>query len=506
MKKIAKFAAAALIALGVTSNVEAAPNTITGFHPIINPDGMADYSFSAHEANIVKHFDPNTRSSYLTGYLDGDYQVKWTGGGVPNITGGHSSFVQTGPGTGIFKLRHDTPNAGGYFTINPGGVDLNTLEVWSPDRYQNTSFRTPFIQKYQRLAPKALRFMDWMQTNGSPVTDFVTRNTSWTNVGAAGMKYEQMFELAKILDTDVWINVPTGATADWGNKMADLAKTLLPANRNVRLEWSNEPWNTGMTQYAQILTQARANPAIPNLSDYEKTARHSADRLKFFTDIFRAKLGVNRVTPELGGFIANPYWGQWQAEQLKLEGVSNPGAAGYRIGMGYYAPGSPSDVNVQPGDSLAIMEQKVRGFMNGQLKTWLQQNKDTASFYGMTVDAYEAAVGSSYVFDGNPTLVNQWISFNNNQLMYQLEADFIKQFKLINPDGDYTVFGMISPESQWGQWGLFNDANASFASSWKALGVESTIDTTAIPEPASLGLIGVFGCLMMHRRFRRVNA
>src|SRR4051812_49578126 len=113
MRRITAIFACVAAMAAVSPCVLAAPSIA------LNVDGQANYSFLAPWANIAGQFDPGNGITYWTGYIDGQYQVSWTGAGAPNITGGKSSFTVTGPGKGVLNLAHDNPgpNGGGMFQL-----------------------------------------------------------------------------------------------------------------------------------------------------------------------------------------------------------------------------------------------------------------------------------------------------------------------------------------------------------------------------------------------------
>lgn len=512
----AETAGASILIPGTNINWTPGPNTIPGFQPTVNVDGLANYSFAAPFANIVQSFDEGTLDSYLTGYIDGDYVVTWTGSGTPTITGGKSSWQITGPNSAIFHLHHDSPgpNGGGYFTLNASGANLSTLQVIAPDRYQNTSFRTPFVNLYQSMNAKDLRFMDVEQTVGNLSTvNYSTRNTGFTNISAKGWRYEDMIEMAAVLKVpEIWINVPanvnpTASTDNWIDGIANLIKTKLPSTTKVHIEYSNEGWNTASPNYAPILTAARANPNIPGPSDYERTNQQNAYMLKLSVDRLRATLGHDRVIPEISALVANQYTGIYQFEELKRLGVADPGADGYRLAVSYYVPGSPTDAPVTGSDSHATAFAKLDAFKNNSVKGWLQQMKSVADLYHSKMDAYESDFASSYT-NGDASLTALYTALQSDPQLTSEEVAFIKDFKAISPDGDLTQFGMVSPYSQFGQWGVTQDVNDWLNSPklnawWQAIDYSNV---AAVPEPSILLLAPLtFLARRTSRKFRMVG-
>jgi hypothetical protein len=490
-------AAAAAIGVGSWSvNVEAAPKIA------LNVDGQANYSFLAPWANIAGQFDQASGITYWTGYVDGQYKVSWTGAGAPNISGGKSTFQVTGPGQGILNLRHDNPgpNGGGMFNLQLNGT--SNLNILAPDAVPGTPFRKPFLDKVDRLVHgSVIRYMDWMQTVGSPVVNWSDRNTSFYQTAAAGVNYEHIVALSNYTKADAWINIPVKASDDYVRNLARFLKQNLDPSLKVHVEYSNELWNGGdQHQGTYNLLQARQDPKYAGRGDDTgKMAWRAADKLHNAMEIFKQEFGGSaRLRAEIGGFIANPYWGQWQIDYLKGKGV-NLQADNYRLAIAPYAPGSPTDLGENPGDSKDVIFQKLTAFINGPIKTWIKQNKAVADANGITLDAYEAAVGSFY---GQTNLLTH-LEMQNDPRLGELEKQFIQMWDQESGNGIYTVFGLVSPYSEWGQWGLLNDVNASGSVKWDAVSslvAPRTGTPNPVPEPSALGVIGAAAVFGLRRR------
>jgi hypothetical protein len=61
--------------------------------------------------------------------------------------------------------------------------------------------------------------------------------------------WERAIEMANATNTDMWVNVPTRADANYYTELAKLLKAKLKPNLKVYVEYSNEVWNGQFTQY-----------------------------------------------------------------------------------------------------------------------------------------------------------------------------------------------------------------------------------------------------------------
>ena len=58
-----------------------------------------------------------------------------------------------------------------------------------------------------------------------------------------------MIELANESQKDMWINIPVLATPQFVQSLAQLIYANLDSNLNVYVEYGNENWNGGFSQY-----------------------------------------------------------------------------------------------------------------------------------------------------------------------------------------------------------------------------------------------------------------
>lgn len=96
----------------------------------------------------------------------------------------------------------------------------------------------------------ALRFMDWMSTNGSMQSTWASRArpSEFAYGIGKGAPIEHAIELANMLNADPWFCVPANADDDYIRKFATLVRDNLNSNLKVYVEYSNEVWNWGFSQ------------------------------------------------------------------------------------------------------------------------------------------------------------------------------------------------------------------------------------------------------------------
>jgi hypothetical protein len=169
-----------------------------------------------------------------------------------SVTGRHVLTV-TAPGDAGIRLRitaTDPQGTGNY---------LRNIRVILPgfeDNYAEQIFYPRFLTKLQPF--KVLRFMDWMRTNRSMQGEWSQRprveDARYST--PAGVPLEVMVALSNRLHADAWFSMPHMATDEYVTEFATMVRTMLAADRNVYVEYSNEVWNGQFAQAGWVEDQA----------------------------------------------------------------------------------------------------------------------------------------------------------------------------------------------------------------------------------------------------------
>ncbi len=122
-----------------------------------------------------------------------------------------------------------------------------------PQEYDGREEEMPFFNEkfLEGLKPfHALRFMDWMQTNGSEQKEWDTRSKPYyySHGLEDGMPIEHAVRLCNELGVDAWFCIPHQADDDYITRFAELVRDSLDTDLKVYLEYSNEIWNWGFSQ------------------------------------------------------------------------------------------------------------------------------------------------------------------------------------------------------------------------------------------------------------------
>ncbi|HVF33790.1 MAG TPA: cellulose-binding protein, partial [Candidatus Saccharimonadia bacterium] len=222
-------------------------------------------------------------------YPSGNYLVLHDGTGTIAYSGGASRVeALSTPGRDVVAVNGNSiwimtlqstaaaPNHVRNIRILPPGFDSALAAV--------PTFHPDFVA---RLAPyRALRFMDWMRTNGggfggapNPQVEFTDRalvaDAHWTR--EAGVPLEAMIELSNLVDAEPWFTLPHQASDAYVTAFAQVVLARLDAGRRVYVEHSNEVWNN-FPQRFDVEDDALAN--FPGGSDSDFTKRMNQHGLR----------------------------------------------------------------------------------------------------------------------------------------------------------------------------------------------------------------------------------
>ncbi|MEZ5716027.1 MAG: hypothetical protein R3D85_13170 [Paracoccaceae bacterium] len=209
------------------------------------------------ESGWVKAFPPGVdwiESFVLTDQdegasaMAGRYRMRWQGAGELRL-GGRVRDVRYGEREAWFRYA---PGEGEVaitlVSTDPEGTDdpIREIEIVREDQIAladlGVTFNPDWVARIADL--RGLRFMDWMMTNGSPVTDWAGRpQLSDFSYAWRGVPAEAMIELANLVGADPWLCLPHGADDGYVRALAEMVEARLDPRLRVHVEFLNELWN-----------------------------------------------------------------------------------------------------------------------------------------------------------------------------------------------------------------------------------------------------------------------
>ncbi len=331
-------------------------------------------------------------------------------------------------------------------TVTNANNPPNNFHLIRPDypAWPNTNaiFGKEYLQAYGPFC--CIRFMDWMGTNNSKVTNWASRpDPNKYGCANAGSCYENMIELCNETNCDMWINVPLYATDDWAQNMANLIKQKLKSNLHVYVEVSNELWNWGFhDNWQQVETWDQSNSALTTTAAWARHGQEVAYLLMHFISIMRPTLG-NQLRPVLAGQVANTIYCSAGLQWIQ-QTYGPPSNYIYGIAGAPYFGGS--------GPDIASLDSSMNAYINTNCLSWIQQNAALAKSYNVKFLCYEG--GQSLV--GTQSNFALMASLQYDPVMgaaYQSICNILK-----NNGADLCCFyNLLSGYSRYGFWGALED-------------------------------------------------
>jgi len=355
---------------------------------------------------------------------------------------------------------------------------LNSGEMFNPD----------FISRISQF--RALRFMDWMQTNGS------TEGTSWgsratpnsafwsaaplnNDVTTHSVPVEVTVALANKVGADPWFNMPHLANDNYITQFATLVHQQLASGRKVYVEYSNETWNYIFGQTSWIQSQGLA--LWPSALPFDANRSYYGMRTAQMCDIWKNVWGADasRVVCVLAAQAANTYTAtQSLACPLWTAGTpcSNHGFNAIAIAP-YFGYDVPSTWTSDPDGGLGKLFTEINqgglapgGYAGGMIKEaidWVTAYKTVATQKSLDLIAYES--GQSLVdYANNAALTNLYITANRDARMGAATASYLQQWKAAGGNL-LTYFSDISAFSKYGSWGALENVMLTNSPKYDAL-------------------------------------
>lgn len=338
-----------------------------------------------------------TSISQLLNYPDGVYKASYQGSG--DLTFG-------GMGASVRNSQFDSTTDTTRFDLNiHRGTDgllvmelknvsasdpVRNLHLYTPGYAQTQTFTDEFVRRVRPFG--TLRFMDWTHTNNNPVVNWADRTTlqTYSRTSLKGAPYEDVVQLANQAKSDVWINVPDRANDDYIRHMADLFRDTLDPKLKIHVEYSNEVWNSGFTQFFDNLSVARSDPNLTKTDDYGRSAEQYALTSKHVGDVFRQEFGTaasSRLSFVYGSQNGAAYWTTTGLSYIQSH-VGDPKKYFNEVAIAPYFGNDLGAANT-PDLTADQLFANLQNFIDTTLTGWIHEQKTVANQYGLALSAYE---------------------------------------------------------------------------------------------------------------------
>ena len=389
---------------------------------------------------------------------------------------------------GIYlQITATDPNETGDYIRNirvimPGYETLYEQEIFHPDYLT-------ILQPYH-----AIRFMDWMRTNGSEQAAWADRPTLtyYTYASEKGVPVEMMVEFANRLGADPWFTLPHQANNTYVRNFANVVKANLDSDLRVYLEYSNEVWNFGFPQGGWVEAKGVAEWQTSTASDYAKRINWYGKRSSEICDLWHSRWGgqAGRITCVMGAQAANEWTATqalacplWSGEPCLEHGIDGVAIAPY---FGGYI-GSPEHENnvagwtTEPDGGLDMLfeEIEVGDILTGtapadgaltQAITRIQDYQWLATTKGLQLLSYEGGqhlTGYNGV-EQNDEIAGLFMEANRDDRMGELYDSYLDAWEE-SGGGLFMHYHDMGNYNRWGSWGAWEHMDQFTSVKYSAL-------------------------------------
>lgn len=339
--------------------------------------------------------------------------------------------------------------------------------------YGDNPFHPAFLRRWQGMA--CFRFMDWMETNGSPIRTWEDRpKLADATFSQRGVPVELMVELCNRQRADAWFCMPHQADDEYVRRFAQVVKERLDPRLKVYIEYSNEVWNNMFPQTRYSWQQAERLGLGPQERPWEGGgmyyARRSVEIFKIWEEVFG---GSQRLVRVLAWQSGNTWW----MERIILPFEDAWQHADALAIAPYLAMNIPRQGREPTAEQVArwSVEQVLDYVENTALPksiAAIQATKQTADHYGLKLVAYEGGqhlVGVGGAQD-NEELTRLFHAANAHPRMGRIYDAYLRAWT--EAGGDlFCYFSSVGGWSKWGSWGALQYADDDPARSPKFMAI-----------------------------------
>ncbi len=431
--------------------------------------------------------------------LAGRYRVTWAGGGTLRVTGrarvvrddpGEIWFDYT-PGDGPVGLRIEAtdPARTGDYIRDIAVVAQDQIPLYEA----GAVFNPDWIAVVDDL--RMVRFMNWMQTNGSTTRSWQDRplisDFSWS---WRGVPVEIMVRLANEIGADPWFTMPHLADDDYMRRFATYVRDTLDPGLMAYVEYSNELWNWGFQQAQWALAEAEKRWGAGAADDawMQFAGMKAAGMGRIWGDVFgdAAHQRLVRVAathtdwPGLEkGLLEAPLW-QKEGNPppvAQFDAYAVTGYFGVELGMDDGAPGVLE--RLKRAADKARADGAAQGLQRAALDAYVEARKYDG-MHGPTAKAlrngslrhiltkalpYQAKVARAYdlalvMYEGGshvagvgewtnvPELTDYFSAFSTSEELGALYEELLNGWAALGGRG-FNAFTDVGQPGKWGNWG-----------------------------------------------------
>jgi hypothetical protein len=418
------------------------------------------------------------RASAAPAIYGGRYTVLYDGDGELEFPASPATVVSQAPGRIELDVQ-PAPERTIFVAIKRStrGNHVRNVRLILPgfaQSYATQVFHPTFLARLQGVS--TVRFMDWGQTNGSPLEHWQDRPTPGMSQGTRkGVALETMIDLANQAGTDAWFTVPHKADDRYVEEMAKLIKARLDPKRRIYVEYSNELWNSIFPQVgwsadkgcAQGLNKLGAytggcDDAGPRYwAGIKWQARRSGQIFRAFDKVFAGDSA--RLVRVLAGQAQNLHLNETLLASFENAAINPARGHADVLAIAPYAGGGVASDVVEAGEKdrvnpLALLDRVEKDIVPAVRET-TRANKKLADEHGLGLVAYEA--GQHLVAAGDAAnderFVQKLIEANRMPRMRAIYHRMFDAWYQNSGDGLLVLFNLAETPTKHGAWGLLEN-------------------------------------------------
>ncbi len=422
------------------------------------------------EALILTDQPPETEAE-----LASRYRVTWKGAGTLRVLGrvrkvsigNHEAWFSFTPGdggVGIAIMETDPEGTGDFIR------DIVVVREAQIPLYQaGAVFNPDWLAVIGNL--RGVRFMDWMQTNNSPVVTWEDRpKTSDASWATKGVPVEIMVQLANEIGADPWFSMPHMADDEYVRQFAEYVRDNLDPRLVAYVEYSNEVWNFLFEQTLWAETQAQTlwGDAAKGEGWMQFVGMRAAQVMGIWADVYgddgAARLkrvaAVHTGWPGLEeAFFEAPLWRNENpnapAPGESFDAYAVSGYFGLELGMDEMADTVRGWIAMDPAAGEAEAARALReGSLAELLDEYYPHHAKVAAQYGLELIMYE---GGTHVVGLGPQQDDQameafFIRLNYSDEMAVLYDELLSGWRGVGGTL-FNAFVDVARPTKYGAWG-----------------------------------------------------
>ena len=399
----------------------------------------------------------------------GDLANKYPSGNYRLIASGSGQISLRFAATGTFSCPVDTLV---WIDSSLGGLalEIDTSLVSDPVRdihlimpgFENTYPTNPYNPELISFMDdfQVIRFMDWMETNGSSNTLWTDRNTTdfYSQTLDNGVGYEHIVNLCNTSGKNPWICVPHRANNQYISELAKLFRDSLNPDLKIYIEYSNEVWNGSFaqSQYADSMGNVMGYSGNPWEQGWQYYAKRTADVMRIFENEFQDN---SRLVKVISSQAANSWLTNYIIEKFEDPLYNPTQVQADAIAIAPYFGGSVANDIGNAGLINSVSVDDILDSLELSLPTayaWMNANKVVADTHNLELIAYEGGqhLVANATYYNDTAYVNKLMDANRHQRMEDLYCEYLNYWFDSTQAGLFCNFSSHGVYSKYGSWGI----------------------------------------------------